>query len=124
MSVVNTVTWYVARACDGQFSHGESWVHDIANARLYRSIGPAKSAVTKRAKQHPGEPVAEILEWKLDIATATLVDVAGETSKRIAKAARAKELRAEAERKERLNYLTEQEKRIVAERERLEGRCP
>lgn len=89
----STVTWYLARNPLGQFSRGESWVDDIADARLYRNVGPAKSATTKWVKQNPGQPIPEILEWKLDVATATVLDVAGETQKRIMRAAKAKEAR-------------------------------
>lgn len=117
-----TVTWYLARNPLGQFSHGESWVNGIAAARLYRKVGPAKSAVTKWVKKNPGQPIPEILEWKLDIATATVLDVAGETQKRIGRAARAKVAREDADRKQRLQDLDAQEKRIAAERARLEAR--
>ncbi len=114
------VTWYLARRLDnGSFSCGESWMDDIADARLYRRIGPAKSAVTKWVKDNPGKPIPQILEWKLDIASATLVDVAGETQKRISRAAKQKITREEADRLDRLDYLARREREIMEEKARL-----
>ena len=113
------VTWYVARNHLGEFSRGEDWVPDIADARLYRSIGPAKSAGTKWAKKHPAMPVPEVLEWRLDIATATVLDVSEQTEKRIRRAAANKRDRERWQTIDRLRELEAQEKRIAEERARL-----
>jgi hypothetical protein len=121
VSTTTQVTWYVARRADGQFCRGESWVPDIARARLYRTVGPAKSAVTKWAKANPDQPVPEVLEWRLDIATATVLNVTIETKKRMQRAARMKLDQQARDVKWRLASLDEQEKRIADERARLEA---
>lgn len=91
-----TVTWYVARNHHGEYCRGKSWVSDLDDARLYRRIGPAKTAVTKRARVHPTEPAAHILEWKLDIATATVIDMADKTAKTVARIEKRKAAKLEA----------------------------
>ncbi len=127
MSVTNTVTWYVARNHLGEFSCGEDgtgdtcWVRSLGIARFHEAIGPVKAAVTKSFKRHPSQPCPEILEWKLDIGSARVVSVAGETEKRVAKAKRVKELRDASDRRQWLVYLGEQEKRIADERRKLES---
>lgn len=115
------VTWFVARNHLGQFSHGECWVDDIANARLYRTIGPAKAAATRLAKEHPDWPVAQVLEWKLDIATATVLDVSARTKAGIARRKVAEIERKRRDVARRLTDLSAQEKRLAAERALLEA---
>lgn len=83
------VTWYVARNHLGEFSCGRDWVDDLAYARLYWRVGQAKAAATYHAKENPADPVPEVLEWKLDIASATVLNVAIETKRRIARRVRA-----------------------------------
>lgn len=115
------VTWYVARNHFGHFSRGTRWVPDISRARLYRSIGPAKAAATRLAKEQPDWPVAQVLEWKLDIATATVLDVSARTKAGIArrKVAEIEQKRRDVAR--RLTDLNAQEKRLAAERALLEA---
>jgi len=116
---INTITWYVARRDDGYFSAGEGWTHELRRARFHVTVGPVKSAVTKYVKANPGKPIPEILEWKLDIASATVLDVAAETNTRIKRAALTKLAREEQERQRKLRYLDEEERRIAARREEL-----
>jgi hypothetical protein len=120
-----SITWYIARNHEGEFSCGETydgdtyWVDDLKDARFHETIGPVKAAVTKWVKRHPDTPIPEILEWTIDIATAKVIDVAGETSKRIKRAALAKAAKDEVYRKQQLVWLEEQEARIRAQREEL-----
>lgn len=123
MNVKNTITWYLARNYRGEFNSGQNcdgapcWTDDLRYARFHDNIGPVKAHVTKHVKRHPNESIPEILEWTIDIATAKVIDVSGETNKRIERAAREKARRTEIERLEELEHIEEQ-RQALAERER------
>ena len=120
MSTLTTqVTWYVARNPLGQFNCGVIWVDDIADARLHRTIGPAKAAATRWAKENPGERACEVLEWRLDIATATVIDMAGHTKRSLARIEREKQEQEKRNREWRLKELERKEREVVMERAAL-----
>lgn len=123
MTPTTTVTWYVARNHLGQFNSGTCWRTDIADARLHRKPAACERAATMWVKNHPGTPVPEILEWRLDIATANVISVAGETEKRLARAAKAAIRAKEEARLRDLEYVGIEEKRLADKRARLEGRA-
>lgn len=122
MSATTQVTFYVARNAHGQFCCGETWVDDIVDARLYRTIGPARAAATRWAKAHPEAPKVEVLEWKLDIATATVLDMGAHTTRSLARIERQRQEQEKRDREWRLIELERKEREVAAERERLEGR--
>lgn len=129
MSTKTSITWYLARNYRGEFNGGETydksnklvpyWVDDVRDARFHDTISPIKSCVTKQVKRFPDEPIPEILEWTIDISTAKVIDVAGETNKRIKRAAHAKAAQDERNRLRNLEYLEEEEKRLQARRKEL-----
>lgn len=100
-----TITFYLARTHDGYFACGSKWVNHLDDARLYRTIGPVKSAVTKWVKNSPTMPVPEILEWKLDIATATVIDQVDRTQKAIQRAEKVRLARQTADLERRRKRL-------------------
>lgn len=112
-----TITWYLVRNHAGQFLYGEDgnsrprWGDNIEDARLYKSIGPAKSAVTKFMKHNPDLPPPQVLEWVLDIATANVIDVSQDSRKSIIRAHKEKlrqdELNREYERRRLLSQRDE-----------------
>lgn len=116
-----TVTFYVARNPRGQFSCGSTWVGSIANARLYRTIGPAKSAATKWTKANPGEPGVEVLEWRLDIATATVLDMGAHTKRSLARIERQKREREEWDREWKVRELGRKRQEVAELTAELEG---
>lgn len=125
MSIKNHITWYLARRHDGEFNSGQdcygnpSWTDDLRYARFHDNIGPVKAHVTKHVKRHPKEPIPTILEWTINIATAKVIDVASETSKRIRRAEQAKAASERREKLDRLKWIEEQEQRLRKEREGL-----
>lgn len=128
MKPKTSITWYVARNHIGRFScgqnqHGDThWTDDLVDARFHETIGPVKAAVTKWVKRHPKLPIPEILEWTIDIETAKVVDVAGETQKRIERARKVKEADERREKMKMLEDLDRQEKVIAERRRYLEGK--
>jgi len=121
MNPKTSITWYIARNHEGEFSAGQTndgdtyWTENLVDARFHETIGPVKAAVTKWAKRHPELPIPEILEWTIDIGTAKMIDVAGETSKRIKWALKRKE---ENERREKIKMLEDldRQERAIEER--------
>ncbi len=106
---------YIVRNQSGQFfrakgygGHGESWVDDIAKARIYTKIGPAKATVTFFARQYPQFGTPQILAFELDVTKATVMDMAESTSKRIAAKQQAKLKREKAQTRREQEYLQEQ----------------
>lgn len=121
MSISTTVTWYVARNPLGQYSCGTQWVDDLADARLYRSIGPAKAAATRWAKKHPGQ-APQVLEWRLDIGSATILDVGAHTKRSLTRIERDRQQRDRAEAERDWHDLVTQERRLTEKRQLLAGR--
>lgn len=128
MSIKTSITWYIARNHKGEFSCGEIdngdtyWVDNLVEARFHEKIGPVKAAVTKWVKRHPELPIPEILEWTIDVATAKVIDVAGETNKRIERAAKVKEANQRRSDRNWLDHLEREKFRIEHERKALEAR--
>jgi hypothetical protein len=65
---------YIVRSRDGKFlrrkgygGYGEKWVEDLADARMYSRIGPARAQVTWWTKHYPefGTPEILILEARI-----------------------------------------------------------
>mgnify|MGYP001612549448 CR=1 FL=1 len=129
MNIKTSITWFIARNHEGEFSAGQTndgdtyWTENLVDARFHERIGPVKAAVTKWVKRHPNAPIPEILEWTIDIATAKVIDVAGETGKRLARAAKGKEAQERQERAKALENLDRQEEVIAARRKYLEGKA-
>lgn len=109
------MTLYLVRNQSGQFFRakgqsglGQSWVDDIAKARIYTKIGPAKATVTFYTQNFPKFGTPSILAFELDVTKATVMDMTESTSKRIA-ARKQTELKREKERTRReQEYLQEQ----------------
>ncbi len=127
MSVINTVTWYLARDCKGRFYNGMydsgevCWDDDISFARLFKDTRALKGAITKHVKRHPDEQCPCILEWTLDIATAKVIDVAAQATKAAARIDKVKAAQKRRDQKERLAYLDQQATQIAAEKMKLTG---
>lgn len=109
------MTIYLVRNQSGQFfrakgqsGHGQSWVDDIAKARLYTKIGPAKSTVTFFTGAYPEYGTPSILAFELDVTKAIVMDMTESTSKRIATKQRAKLKREKAQTRREQEYLQEQ----------------
>ena len=116
------ITWYVARTHDGLFNQGSGWTQTLANARFHKKVGPVKSAVSKYAKKNPDQPVPQILEWRVDIATATVLDVAEQTTKRIQRRAIAKIKRERQNAERSLGYLEQERARLNAREQELRAK--
>jgi hypothetical protein len=125
MTSKTSITWFIARNHEGEFSCGQTndgdtyWTENLVDARFHETIGPVKAAVTKWVKRHPDVPIPEILEWTIDIATAKVIDVAGETQKRIDRARKKKEADERRDVKEALEQLMRDEVRIAEKRMEL-----
>ena len=85
------MTIYLVRNQSGQFFRakgqsglGQSWVDDIAKARIYTKIGPAKATVTFYTQNFPKFGTPSILVLELDVTKATVMDMTETTSKSIA----------------------------------------
>ena len=128
MNPKTSITWFIARNHKGEFSAGQTWEGDtywtenLVDARFHETIGPVKAAVTKWVKRHPDVPIPEILEWTIDIATAKVIDVASETGKRIARAAKVKEAQKRRADKSELVRLVEQHAHIKMEMAKIVAR--
>lgn len=68
-----------------------------------------------------GGPACEVLEWKLDIATATVLDMGAHTRRALGRIARQKAEHERGMREWRLKELERKEQEIAAERKRLAG---
>ncbi len=115
----NSITWYVARNHLGEFNRGEAWVDDLSRARLHQKPGPVKVCITKYVKHNPSAPVPELLEWRVDLASAKVMDVTDETHKRIVKAKDRKLAHEQRAIQWKLERLREDEKRLAERRARL-----
>ncbi len=58
-----SLSLYVVRNNEGEYFYGKGyWGCEIADAKIYKKISPAKSIVTSFANSYKNEPVLEILE--------------------------------------------------------------
>lgn len=127
MSVINSVTWYLARDHKGRFYNGMydggevCWEDDISFARLFKDTRALKAAITKHVKRHPNEPCPHILEWTLDVATAKVIDVAAQATKAVARIEKVKAAQKKRDQVERLAYLERQAAQIAVEKAKLTG---
>ena len=117
---------YVVRNQEGSFfrakgnqGRGESWVKDLAKARFYTKMGPAKGTVTFFAKQYPQYGTPSILEFTLDESAAAVIDMRDITSRAISSIEK-RELMEKRRRAEReMNRLMEQAKELSSRIDRL-----
>lgn len=110
---------YVVRNKQGKFFRsvkhawcGGSWVDGLDEAKFYAKIGQAKGRVTYLHKDDPSYGCSDILEFDLDPAQAKILDMQGETDKKI-KRANEKALKQEISRREwEKERLTKQQEEI------------
>ena len=63
-------TFYAVRNAKGEFyrtyaqgGRGSGWVKELTDARLWTTIGPAKSKITTLSNQNPKDVVPELIEF-------------------------------------------------------------
>lgn len=96
----------------GQNSYRKNWVDTLEEAKFYAKLGQAKSRVTYFFKSDPSYGCPEILEFEIQVGAAKVLNVEGETNKKIKKA-------SERELKYQIEYKERQRVQLLEEQERI-----
>lgn len=106
---------YLVRNREGKFfrpvgrsGYGENWT-SIDRAKIYPKVGPAKGIITWWFSNYPKFGCPELLEFDIDPAKATVVDLTSECKGKIAKK-KALELKRDLEYKQYQKEMLEQER--------------
>lgn len=93
---------YVVRSKDGKFlrskgygGSGNNWVDALEKAKFFPKLGTAKAQVTFWFRTYPQFGCPEILEFSLDVAQATVLNVEAAAAKGIQNRLRQIQLRHE-----------------------------
>lgn len=118
------LTFFLIRNQEGKFfrakgfsGHGQSWVEDVRDAKVYQKLGQARSRVTFFANNYPEYGIPEIL-------TITAVNaVVLQETKRVAKAIQKKQDKELAREQQRIKWeqdrLDSQQKKLDAQKDKL-----
>ena len=98
---------------------GSASVPGLHLEALSRSLGPIRSAVTHQARLHPGDPIPQILSWRVDLEDALVVDDTQRAHKAISGIERRRLERSKAQTEREIRYLTEEKEKVEDRLRRL-----